>query len=68
MLKINPNLKGNSSNAEKYAAFVEAVVTRRVVVALKPHDTLQYCSYYIKHRGALNAKHTFIGSIVKSSE
>ena len=32
MLKINPDLKGNSSNAEKYAAFVEAVVTRRVIV------------------------------------
>ena len=31
MQKINPKLRPNSTDAEKYATFVEAVVTRKVV-------------------------------------
>jgi len=30
MLEVNPNLNINSSDAEKYAAFVEAVVLKKV--------------------------------------
>ena len=30
MLEVNPNLNINSTDAEKYAAFVEAVVLKKV--------------------------------------
>ena len=68
MLKMNPNLKGNSTNAEKYAAFVEAVVTGRVIITFTNLTMILNSMKQIQYTNSIVCKkHICYNNIVKNS-